>query len=72
MQQQTVLYDMEVLHDAQVDIVPREERDDAAMLPRAPQPMSGNMPGTYLHPKMLYCEPISLLSAYFEGHLHDH
>ena len=30
----------------QVDIVPREERDDAAMMPRVPQPMSGAMPGT--------------------------
>ncbi len=31
--------------DVQVDIVPREERDDAAMIPRVPQPMSGAMPG---------------------------
>lgn len=34
-----------VCSDAQVDIVPREERDDAAMIPRVPQPMSGAMPG---------------------------
>ena len=29
----------------QVDIVPREERDDAAMVPRVPQPLNGPMPG---------------------------
>lgn len=31
--------------ELQVDIVPREERDDAAMMPRVPQPMSGAMAG---------------------------
>lgn len=31
--------------ELQVDIVPREERDDAAMMPRVPQPMAGAMPG---------------------------
>lgn len=31
--------------ELQVDIVPREERDDAAMIPRVPQPMSGAMAG---------------------------
>lgn len=35
-----------VCSDVQVDIVPREERDDAAMIPRVPQPMTGAMPGT--------------------------
>lgn len=34
-----------ILSALQVDIVPREERDDAAMMPRVPQPMSGAMPG---------------------------
>lgn len=34
-----------VLCELQVDIVPREERDDAAMMPRVPQPMSGAMAG---------------------------
>lgn len=33
------------LSELQVDIVPREERDDAAMMPRVPQPMTGAMPG---------------------------
>ncbi|DBA72923.1 TPA: hypothetical protein ACH3X2_009879 [Trebouxia sp. C0005] len=33
------------IFDFLVDIVPREERDDAAMIPRVPQPMSGAMPG---------------------------
>ena len=36
---------LHVCSDVQVDIVPREERDDAAMVPRVPQPMSGAMPG---------------------------
>lgn len=31
----------------QVDIVPREERDDAAMVPRVPQPMTVPMPGKH-------------------------
>ena len=34
-----------VSYELQVDIVPREERDDAAMMPRVPQPMSGAMAG---------------------------
>lgn len=33
------------IFDFLVDIVPREERDDAAMIPRVPQPMSSAMPG---------------------------
>lgn len=33
------------LFELQVDIVPREERDDNAMMPRVPQPMSGAMAG---------------------------
>ena len=36
-----------VLCELQVDIVPREERDDAAMMPRVPQPMSGAMAGKF-------------------------
>ena len=31
-----------------MDIVPREERDDAAMVPRVPQPMNGPMPSEIL------------------------
>lgn len=33
----------------QVDIVPREERDDAAMVPRVPQALNGPVPGETLH-----------------------
>jgi len=33
------------IFDFLVDIVPREERDDAAMVPRVPQPLNGPMPG---------------------------
>ena len=45
-----------ILHELQVDIVPREERDDAAMMPRVPQPMSGAMPG------MLHCLELKAVS----------
>lgn len=55
---------LHVCSDVQVDIVPREERDDAAMIPRVPQPMSGAMPGmkfTQMDDSLL---PLSLNACY--------